>query len=72
VQVLTVRPGFVDTKMTTGMRKAPFSTTPDKVASATADAIASGAELIWTPWQLRYLMMVMKLVPRPLFRRLKV
>jgi decaprenylphospho-beta-D-erythro-pentofuranosid-2-ulose 2-reductase len=72
VQVLTVRPGFVTTKMTAGMHRAPFSTTPEKVAEATVAAIASGAELIWVPGILRHVMWAMKLVPRPIFRRLKV
>ncbi len=72
VQVLTVRPGFVTTKMTAGLRQAPFTTTPAKVADATVDAMARGAELIWVPGILRYVMWAMKLVPRPIFRRLKV
>ena len=69
--VLTVRPGFVTTKMTEGMRKAPFTTTPGKVANATVEAIASGKELIWAPRILRYVMWAMRFVPRPVFRRLK-
>lgn len=71
VQVLTVRPGFVTTKMTEGMRKAPFTTTPGKVAKATVEAIASGKELIWAPGILRYVMWMMRFVPRPVFRRLR-
>jgi decaprenylphospho-beta-D-erythro-pentofuranosid-2-ulose 2-reductase len=71
VQVLTVRPGFVTTKMTGGMRKAPFATTPGEVAKATVAAIESGRELIWVPGVLRYVMWVMRFVPRPVFRRLK-
>ena len=34
VQVLIVRPGFVTTKMTDGMKPAPLSTTPEAVAQA--------------------------------------
>jgi decaprenylphospho-beta-D-erythro-pentofuranosid-2-ulose 2-reductase len=72
VQVLTVRPGFVKTKMTTGLKAAPFATTPEKVASAIVAAVAKGDELIWSPPVLRWVMVVMKLVPRPIFRRLKI
>lgn len=72
VQVLTVRPGFVETQMTAGLKRAPFSTTPEAVGAAIAGAVARGDELIWAPGRLRYVMMVMKLVPRPIFRRLKL
>jgi decaprenylphospho-beta-D-erythro-pentofuranosid-2-ulose 2-reductase len=72
VQVLTVRPGFVKTKMTAGMRAAPFAATPEDVAAATADAIAAGRELIWVPGKLRYVMWVIQLLPRAVIRRLKL
>ena len=35
VHVLVVRPGFVHTKMTAGMKAAPLATTPERVATAT-------------------------------------
>ena len=70
VHVLTVRPGFVHTKMTAGRDPAPFSTTPDVVASAVLDGLRRGAHTVWAPPQLRYLMAVLRHLPRPLFRRL--
>jgi len=72
VQVLTVRPGFVASKMTQGRRATPFSTTPDRVAKDTVRALRERKELIWTPGVLRYVMWVMRFVPRPIFRRLNV
>ena len=72
VQVLTVRPGFVKTKMTAGLKSPPFATTPEAVGDAIVRAVASGDELIWVPGILRYVMIAMKLVPRPIFRRLKI
>lgn len=72
VQVLTVRPGFVKTKMTSHMRNAPFATTPEAVGAAIVQAVAKGDELIWVPGKMRFVMMIMKLVPRPIFRRLKI
>ncbi len=71
VQVLTVRPGTVKTKMTAGLKKAPFLTTPEKVAVSTADAIAKGNELVWSPRIWRYVMWALKFIPRPIFRKLK-
>jgi decaprenylphospho-beta-D-erythro-pentofuranosid-2-ulose 2-reductase len=70
--LLVVRPGFVHTKMTAGLRKAPLSTTPDKVAAAVVRGLDGGAELVWAPGVLRVLMSVLRHLPRPLFRKLPV
>jgi decaprenylphospho-beta-D-erythro-pentofuranosid-2-ulose 2-reductase len=68
--VLIVRPGFVTTKMTTGMKPPPLSTTADKVADATDRALRQGREVVWVPGPFRWVMMVMRHLPRPIFRRL--
>lgn len=68
--VLVVRPGFVRTKMTTGMHEAPLSTTAEAVAEATARAIAAGKETIWVPASLRLAFMVFRHLPRALWRRM--
>lgn len=71
-KVLVVRPGFVHTKMTQGLPKAPLATTPEKVAEVTRKGLASGAEVVWAPGALRFVMSVLRHVPRGLFRRLPV
>lgn len=70
VSVLVVRPGFVRTKMTEGMKPAPLSTTADEVADVIVGALESGTEEVWAPRPLRGLMFVLRHLPRPLFRRL--
>ena len=40
--VLVVRPGFVPTRMTAGMKAAPLATTPAAVAAATVEALRKG------------------------------
>lgn len=70
-KVVVVRPGFVHTKMTEGMEPAPLSTTPEKVAELIVRALETGAEEVWAPPPLRYLMSAMRHLPRPLFRRIK-
>ncbi|MGH8992499.1 MAG: decaprenylphospho-beta-D-erythro-pentofuranosid-2-ulose 2-reductase [Acidimicrobiia bacterium] len=71
VRVLIVRPGFVPTKMTADRDKAPFSTTPEGVAEAVVRGLEKGAEVVWAPPVLRYVMAVARHLPRPVFRRLK-
>jgi decaprenylphospho-beta-D-erythro-pentofuranosid-2-ulose 2-reductase len=72
VKVMIVRPGFVHTKMTTGMDPAPLSTTADAVAAAIVRGLARGSETVWVPSTLRYLMSVLRHVPRPIFRKLPI
>lgn len=72
VRVLVVRPGFVKSRMTSGLAPAPFATTPEQVAEATFDALGSRAHTLWVPPGLRYLFAVLRHLPRPVYRRLPV
>jgi decaprenylphospho-beta-D-erythro-pentofuranosid-2-ulose 2-reductase len=69
-RVLVVRPGFVETKMTAGLPPAPFTTTPEAVADATAKALAGRAHTVWVPGTLRYIFMILRHLPRALYQRL--
>ncbi len=71
-RVLVVRPGFVASKMTEGMDKAPLSTTPDAVAEVVVKGLRGSATVVWAPPALRLVMSALRHVPRPLFRRLPV
>jgi len=71
-KILIVRPGFVRTKMTAGLKAPPLSTTPEKVGDVIVSAIETGAEQAWAPPALRLLMTAVRHLPRPVFRRLKV
>jgi len=70
VRVVVVRPGFVHTKMTEGMKPAPFSTTPEKVAEVVVDGLAKGRELIFAPSILRFVFAGLIHAPRMIWRRL--
>jgi decaprenylphospho-beta-D-erythro-pentofuranosid-2-ulose 2-reductase len=81
VRVLLVRPGFVIGRMTSGMKPAPLATTPEGVGAAVARALRSqgwgaqgrggGKSVVWVPGPLVGLATAMKLVPRPIWRRLE-
>ncbi len=70
VRVLVVRPGFVRTRMTQGLPSAPLATTADEVADATVRALAGRAHTIWVPSRLRPVFIVLRHLPRRLYRRL--
>ena len=69
VQVVLVRPGFVTGRMTAGMSPAPLSSTPAQVGAATAAALRGGKASVWIPAPLAGLALALRLVPRPLWRR---
>jgi decaprenylphospho-beta-D-erythro-pentofuranosid-2-ulose 2-reductase len=70
VRVLLVRPGFVTGRMTAGMPPAPLATTPEAVGKATAAALRRGRSAVWVPPALAGVAFALKLVPRPLWRRI--
>jgi NAD(P)-dependent dehydrogenase (short-subunit alcohol dehydrogenase family) len=70
VSLLLVRPGFVIGRMTEGMTPAPFSSTPGQVAGATVRALRSGRGEVWVPAVLRPLFALLRVLPRPLWRRM--
>ena len=70
VRVLVVRPGFVKTRMTAGLKAPPFATTPELVAAATSRALRHGDHTIWVPGVLRYVFAVLRHLPRAVYRRI--
>lgn len=70
--LLIVRPGFVRTKMTAGMDDAPMSTTSDVVGRSVARAIRSRKRIVWIPGTLRWVFLVLRLLPTWVWRRLPV
>ncbi|HEV3357063.1 MAG TPA: decaprenylphospho-beta-D-erythro-pentofuranosid-2-ulose 2-reductase [Pseudonocardiaceae bacterium] len=72
VHVTVVRPGFVHSQMTEGMKAAPLSQTPQQVAEITVDAVRNRRELVWAPGPMRWVMSVLRHVPRPVFRKLPI
>jgi decaprenylphospho-beta-D-erythro-pentofuranosid-2-ulose 2-reductase len=71
VRVLLVRPGFVTGRMTTGLPPAPMSRTPAEVGAAVARAAGGRAQTAWIPRGLAAVAVALRLVPRPLWRRLR-
>ncbi|MDG4863914.1 decaprenylphospho-beta-D-erythro-pentofuranosid-2-ulose 2-reductase [Streptomyces sp. T-3] len=72
VHVMVVRPGFVRSKMTAGMKEAPLATTPEAVAEAIESGLRRRSETVWVPGALRVVMSALRHVPRPVFRKLPV
>ena len=69
VHLLIVRPGFVIGRMTTGMKPAILSSTPDQVAAAAARALNTGQGTVWVPRSMSLLAFVARWTPHVLWRR---
>ena len=71
IRVLLVRPGFVVGRMTAGLPAAPLSSTPARVGTAAAAALAAGRSEVWVPRALGPFATVMRLLPRAVWRQLR-
>ena len=72
VNVLVVRPGQVRTTMTADLDDAPLTVNKEDVAKAVAKAVDDKKDLIWVHPLFRFVMMILKLVPRPILRKLPI
>ncbi len=72
IQVLVVRPGFVKSKMTHGLAVAPLSQTPEQVADVIVAGLLAGRRTVWAPPAMRWVMAVLRHLPRQVFTRLPV
>lgn len=72
VRVLVIRPGQVRTRMSAHIKEAPLTVDKEYVANLAVTAAAKGKELVWAPAAFRYVMMVLRHVPRSIFRKLPI
>ena len=69
LRVVTVKPGFVRTSMTEGLPEPPFAADPDAVATVILRAIDRGTPVVYAPGIWRLVMLVIRLLPRWVLRR---
>jgi decaprenylphospho-beta-D-erythro-pentofuranosid-2-ulose 2-reductase len=70
VEVTVVRPGFVRTKMTSGLKPAPFAVESSAVAEAIVEGLETRAPVIWVPPVFRAVFALVRLFPRALWRKI--
>lgn len=73
VRVITVLPGFVATRMTEGMRlPAALTAQPKEVADAILKAVERGGDVVYVRPVWRVIMTIIRGIPEPIFKRLKL
>lgn len=68
--VLDVKPGFVKTGMTAGLKPPPFAGEPEAVAARVIKAIDRREPLVYAPFPWRWVMLVIRSLPRFVMRRI--
>lgn len=73
LHVMIVKPGFVDTPMTQGLDlPALLVTSPEKVAQDIHKGIDKRRDTIYTPGYWRLIMLIIRYLPGPIFKRLNL
>lgn len=72
VQVLTVLPGFVKTKMVAGLQLPGMLTiTPEQAAADIMQAVHKGKDKLYTKWWWFFIMLIIKHIPERIFKKLR-
>ncbi len=72
VRVVTVKPGFVDSPMTAHLPKGALFVPPSAVAAAIVRAVERRRDVVYVPGFWRAIMLVIRLVPEAIFKRLRL
>ncbi|MGE9268487.1 MAG: SDR family NAD(P)-dependent oxidoreductase [Verrucomicrobiales bacterium] len=73
VRVLLVKPGLVRSAMTSDLPESPLFSEPEAVARVLVKALTKRkAGVVYAPWWWRWVMLVIRLIPRVIFHRSKL
>jgi short-subunit dehydrogenase len=72
INVLTIKPGFVDTPMTASFKKGALWAKPDAIARGIIAAIDRRRSVAYLPWFWWGIMQIITHIPEFVFRRLKL
>lgn len=73
VHVVTVKPGFVYTKMTETLKlPAPLTARPEEVGQAVYLAVEKKKNVIYVRWMWRWIMLIIKCIPEFQFKKMKL
>jgi decaprenylphospho-beta-D-erythro-pentofuranosid-2-ulose 2-reductase len=72
VNVLTIKPGFVDTPMTQDFKKGLLWAKPDSVAKKIVSAIDKKQLVLYVPYFWKYIMCLIKSIPEKIFSKMSL
>ncbi|WP_020111812.1 decaprenylphospho-beta-D-erythro-pentofuranosid-2-ulose 2-reductase [Rhodococcus sp. 114MFTsu3.1] len=71
-RVTVIRPGMVRTKFSAHVKEAPLTVDKEDIAKLAVAASQKGKDLVWAPGPFRFVMIALRHVPRPIFRKLPI
>lgn len=72
VRVITIKPGFVDTAMTYGLPGLFLVASPQSIGERIVAALEKSDDVVYLPWFWRYIMLIIKHIPEPIFKRMRL
>jgi decaprenylphospho-beta-D-erythro-pentofuranosid-2-ulose 2-reductase len=72
VHVLTIKPGFVATPMTAGLPQNALFASPAQIAKGIVRAIERRKDVVYVPWFWTGIMLVIRLLPGRIFKKLNL
>jgi decaprenylphospho-beta-D-erythro-pentofuranosid-2-ulose 2-reductase len=72
VCVLTIKPGFVISPMTTEFKKGILWVQPKKIANNIVSAIHKRKNVVYVPWFWRWIMLIIRNIPESIFKRMSL
>ena len=72
IRVLVIRPGMVRTRLSAHVKEAPLTVNKEDVAKLAVASADKGKELVWAPGPFRFVMIILRHIPRPIFRKLPI
>ncbi|PXW30625.1 decaprenylphospho-beta-D-erythro-pentofuranosid-2-ulose 2-reductase [Nocardia sp. 348MFTsu5.1] len=72
IHVLVIRPGMVRTRLSAHVKEAPLTVNKEDVAKLAVTSADKGKELVWAPGPFRFVMIILRHIPRPIFRKLPI
>jgi short-subunit dehydrogenase len=72
VNVITIKPGFVDSPMTAHLEKGLLFSSTQKIASCIKSAIDKNKNVAYTPFFWGIIMFIVIHIPESIFKRLKM
>lgn len=72
VHVLDIKPGFVDTPMTSEIKKGALWAQPDDIAQGIVKALTKGKDVVYLPFFWRYIMLIIRNIPEFIFKKLSL
>jgi len=72
-RAVVVKPGFIDTPMTSHLPKGgPLWSKPDAIAAVIQKAADRSGPVVYAPWYWRFILLIVRLVPAPIFHKTRL